>query len=76
MDKLQVLQDGFDKCMTEKKALEDNIELCAAKLERAEKLIGGLGGEKIRWTQAAEDLAKLYLNLTGDVLLASGSGLG
>ena len=31
---------------TEEKArLEDQVELCAKKLERASKLIGGLGGE-------------------------------
>ena len=34
---------------TEEKArLEDQVELCAKKLERASKLIGGLGGEKSR----------------------------
>lgn len=30
-----------------KKDLEDNIELCSQKLDRAEKLIKGLGGEKV-----------------------------
>ena len=39
---------------------------------RAEKLIGGLGGEKTRWSQAAKDLSQLYDNLTGDVLVSSG----
>ena len=36
--------------MGKKKKLEDNLELCEKKLERAEQLIGGLGGEKSRWT--------------------------
>lgn len=39
---------------------------------RAEKLIGGLGGEKTRWSQAAKDLSQQYDNLTGDVLVSSG----
>lgn len=39
---------------------------------RAEKLIGGLGGEKDRWGKAAKDLAQQYENLTGDILIASG----
>jgi len=30
-----------------KKVLEDNIAVCSMKLDRAEKLIGGLGGEKV-----------------------------
>lgn len=46
--------------------------MCAKKLERAEKLIGGLGGEKERWSQAAEALQQLFYNLTGDVLISSG----
>ena len=40
--------------------------------DRAEKLIGGLGGEKDRWSKAARDLTIQYDNLTGDVLCASG----
>ena len=39
---------------------------------RAEKLIGGLGGEKDRWSKAATDLAVQYDNLTGDILCSSG----
>lgn len=31
--------------------LEDNIALTKVKIERAEKLISGLGGEKERWTK-------------------------
>ena len=35
--------------MTDKKEqLEQQVDLCAKKLVRAEKLIGGLGGEKDR----------------------------
>ena len=41
-------------------------------MSRAEKLIGGLGGEKTRWSQAAKDLSLQYDNLTGDVLVSSG----
>ena len=48
------------------------MDQCAQKLERAQKLIGGLGGEKDRWSQAASSLQETYDNLTGDVLIASG----
>lgn len=48
------------------------VDLCAKKLERAEKLIGGLGGEKTRWSAAAVFLQNVYDNLTGDVLVSSG----
>ncbi|KAL0984291.1 hypothetical protein UPYG_G00139540 [Umbra pygmaea] len=73
VDKLQDLNDTFDAMCSKKKDLEDKIKLCSQKLIRAEKLIGGLGGEKSRWTQAAQLLAIRYTNLTGDVLLSSGT---
>ena len=53
-------------------ALRPQVDLCAKKLVRAEKLIGGLGGEKDRWTDAAEHLQTVYDNLLGDVLLSAG----
>ena len=59
--------------MTLKKdSLEKQVDLCAKKLDRAEKLIGGLGGERTRWSDAATQLQMTYDNLTGDVLVASG----
>jgi dynein heavy chain, axonemal len=58
--------------MTQKKKdLEENIDLCSKKLDRAEKLIGGLGGEKDRWTENARVLSDKYINITGDVLLSA-----
>ncbi|XP_068952632.1 dynein axonemal heavy chain 3 [Petaurus breviceps papuanus] len=72
-DRLQALNDEFEAMNLKKKALEDNIELCSQKLIRAEKLISGLGGEKDRWTEAARLLGIRYTNLTGDVLLSSGT---
>ena len=70
-DKLQALNDEFEAMQQKKKDLEDNIELCSKKLDRAEKLIGGLGGEKERWTENAKELGERYINITGDVLLSS-----
>ena len=55
-----------------KKELEDNIHQCEQKLIRAEKLIGGLGGEKDRWTENAKVLGQKYFQITGDVLLSAG----
>lgn len=46
--------------------------MCGKKLQRATDIIGGLGGEKNRWTEAAESLGIVYDTLTGDVLIASG----
>lgn len=48
------------------------VDQCSKKLDRAEKLIGGLGGEKDRWSKSASELAVMYENLSGDVLISSG----
>lgn len=70
-DKLQALNDEFEAMTQKKKDLEENIDLCSKKLDRAEKLIGGLGGEKDRWTENARMLSDKYFNITGDVLLSA-----
>jgi dynein heavy chain len=69
--KLKKLTDELEMNKNKKQKLEFQVDLCQKKLERAEALIGGLGGEKIRWTQAAKDLGVKYDNLTGDVLISS-----
>merc|ERR1719187_1901009 len=48
-EKLALLQQQFQEATEKKEQLEFQVDLCAKKLERAEKLIGGLGGEKDRW---------------------------
>jgi len=72
LDKLQALNDELAAMVAKKEELAANIKLCGEKLIRAEELIGGLGGEKVRWGQTAEDLGVLYTKVTGDVLLSSG----
>ena len=57
-DKLEALNEQFQAMQAKKENLETNIDICTKKLERAEKLIGGLGGEKDRWSQAAEELGE------------------
>jgi dynein heavy chain len=66
------LKYDLDITKAKKAQLEADVEDCTNKLERAEKLISGLGGEKTRWSQTAEDLKGVFHRLTGDVLVASG----
>lgn len=72
-DKLQALNDEFAAETKKKKELEDQIEICSQKLDRAEKLIGGLGGEKQRWSDTAKELHGLLGNVIGDVILSAGT---
>ena len=70
--KLDALKKSFKEMNDRKESLQSQVLLCSQKLERAEALIGGLGGEKQRWQDAARELGETYTNLTGDVLVSSG----
>lgn len=68
--RLAELNEALEEANIKKKALEDEVQMCIDKLARAEKLIGGLGGERVRWTQAAENLQTLFDHLAGDILVS------
>ena len=70
-DRLAELNNKLNEMQDKKKQLEFDVDLCGKKLDRATTLIGGLGGEKTRWTEVAKKLGDDYINLTGDVLLGS-----
>jgi len=72
ISKFEALQQQLADCTEKKQQLENEVADCEVKLDRAQQLIGGLGGERDRWSVAAEKLAGDYSNLTGDVLVSSG----
>lgn len=47
---------GVQDKKNRKNKLEFDVHMCTVKLDRAEKLIKGLGGEKTRWTAAAKSV--------------------
>lgn len=63
--KMKIVQDDLEDNERKMKAFQDEANAVQTKLQRAEELIGGLGGEKQRWSQMATDLGKSYSNLTG-----------
>ena len=71
-DALAELQEDLRVTLEKKDQLEFDVKQCADRLERAEKLISGLGGEKDRWSQFVKDLQVQYDNITGDILISSG----
>lgn len=71
MDNIAKLQATFDEANGRKEQLAKDVALCAARLDRAKKLIGGLGGEKSRWTTQVTSLNAAYTNVVGDALVAS-----
>ncbi|XP_062929153.1 dynein axonemal heavy chain 3-like [Mobula hypostoma] len=70
-NRLQRLQNQLSRKLTEKQQLEHSIQVTMLKLERAEKLMDGLSGERERWTSVARQLEGAYQNIIGDVLLSA-----
>ncbi|CAH1159888.1 unnamed protein product [Phaedon cochleariae] len=66
------LNEKLAEAEKKQKELQDEVDLCNNKLIRAKKLIGGLGGEKTRWTAAADALQIQYDGLAGDILISCG----
>ena len=61
----------FNATQLHKEQLASDVEQCRARLDRARKLLGGLGGEKQRWMETVEQLDTDYTNLVGDALVSS-----
>ena len=72
MDKLANLNQQQQDLVNKAQELNDNIEDCGKKLVRAEKMISGLEGEKVRWTETVEKLNVQKGFLVGDSLIAAG----
>eukprot|EP00762_Andalucia_godoyi_P000179 ANDGO_02454.mRNA.1 Dynein-1-beta heavy chain len=71
-EKMAKLQTQLEETQGKKVQLEKEVDDCTVKLDRAQKLIGGLGGERDRWSQSARELDRRIRNLTGDILIAAG----
>lgn len=64
-EKVAKLEAALEIEKTKFQTLTDEVNLCQLKLQRAEELIGGLGGEKTRWKTIAKELGEKYYLLTG-----------
>eukprot|EP00842_Homolaphlyctis_polyrhiza_P003881 jgi/Hompol1/4494/HPOL_003652-RA len=72
MDRLQSLNDNLQALTDKKERLQKEVRSCEDQLDRAQKLLGGLGGEKQRWTEITKQLDGTLYNLTGDVMVSAG----
>jgi len=71
-DKIHRLESEFNAAIKKQTELQDDMKMCEVKLERAHKLIGGLGGEKARWGQNVKVLTQQLTLLPGDCVVAAG----
>ncbi|XP_047141246.1 dynein axonemal heavy chain 10 isoform X1 [Hydra vulgaris] len=68
---LKELGMKYEAAMKEKAALQAEAEVMERRLIAADKLISGLGSEKVRWTSDLESLKKQRKCLLGDCLLGA-----
>ena len=66
---LDKMQEEFDNAMAEKQKLIDAANATKKRMDAANALIGGLAGEKMRWTKQLADFADTINRLVGDVAL-------
>ncbi|KAM6980842.1 dynein axonemal heavy chain 1 [Aplochiton taeniatus] len=71
-DSLATLQAKYHDCLAKRDELDNKCQLCEHRLIRADKLIGGLADEKVRWKETVQNLEYMVDNVSGDVLLAAG----
>nr|AML30862.1 axonemal inner arm dynein heavy chain 6 [Marsilea vestita] len=69
--KVQALKDKYDRSLASKEALQRELDDLELKLERAEKLISGLAGEKSRWETSITTFQEEIKKLPGDCLMAA-----
>ncbi|XP_062843095.1 dynein axonemal heavy chain 1 [Trichomycterus rosablanca] len=69
---IAALQAKYHECLAKRDELDSKCQLCEKRLIRADKLIGGLADEKVRWSETVQHLDYLVDNVSGDVLLAAG----
>ena len=72
-DKLEGLEVAFNAAVEKKDGLETKEAQCKLQLSNADKLIGGLGGEKVRWTESVVLMNNLYENVLGDIIVSAGT---
>ena len=73
-EKLKSVQDDLQQKKQRKAEFENEVDLCSRKLERAEQLITGFGGEREKWAETAvqasvADSAHFYLLFSHPVQL-------
>ena len=71
--KLDELDRNYKEAVAKQDELAAKVETCEGQMGRAQQLLGGLGGEKIRWQATVEKLNSDYVKLQGDVAVAAGS---
>ena len=69
---LKDLGEKYDRAIAEKKEVEEQAANLMTKANLAQRLVGGLASENVRWGEEIEKLRMRASTLTGDCMLAAG----
>ncbi|KAL0484096.1 dynein heavy chain, partial [Acrasis kona] len=69
--KIKILSDRYTESSTNRDAIKKQAEETELKLTRAKQLVGGLEGERERWTSSIKLYKEDLNHLVGDVLMAA-----
>lgn len=69
--KLQELSDLYSQKTKELEDYKALLKTLETKIDRGEKLISGLSGEKLRWESTIDNLDEKFTNLVGDCILSA-----
>eukprot|EP00960_Hanusia_phi_P050219 760078-Hanusia_phi.AAC.2 len=72
LGRVKTLEDKLAETLKKKDELQQQSDISTARLERAEKLTGGLANEQVRWAQELDQLNQDKIDLTGNILIAAG----
>lgn len=70
--RVQHLEEEFAEKLRQNEELVQQTADCEAKIERAQRLMAGLGGERSRWTDLCLKLRNQYYLLPGDSVFCAG----
>ncbi len=59
-EKIAALESQYEEATAKKASLAQQVLRCTVQLQRADKLIGGLGGERVRWQVRLRENARFY----------------
>lgn len=68
--RLNELQEMFEAQMAGKRRIEEGALMLQRKMHLASELINGLAGERLRWTEDANNFAEMKRRLVGDCAVA------
>lgn len=69
---LAMLNEKYNQAVLEKKDVEDQAATLTKRADLAQRLVGGLASENVRWGKEIERLKSSALTLVGDCMLAAG----